>query len=1037
MKDQIHINTWYRKKEASVVKFLLENLDLPDTFFEKVEQQALAAIQKIRENPEKGSYVAKLMQQFKLSSPQGLTLMAMAESLLRIPDKKTADKLIQEKLAVGDWAEALEGADSQMVKLSKHALVTSQKILSTETDSKLGGFFKNIVAKAGAPVIRTSVKTMMGRLAQEFILGDSIENALKRAKTLESRGYRYSYDMLGEAAMTAADAQRYFQSYQEAILSLANASKSSDIHQSPSISVKLSALHPRYKYAQKRRVLEELVPRVVELCLLCKQHDIALTIDAEETDVLELSLDIFNEIARSSSLDGWNGLGIVIQAYQKRAPLVVDWVLSLAKETGRRINVRLVKGAYWDTEIKRAQVESFNEYPVFTYKFYTDLCYLYCARLLLENREFLYPQFATHNAYTAIAILNMAGDHLGYELQKLHGMGDHLYETLLEKQDRPMPACRIYAPVGSFNDLLPYLVRRLLENGANTSFVHHLTDLSIPPKDLVKNPVALARAKAGESNSQFPLPHNLFGQTRQNSKGLDLSDDFELQLFYEEMAKDATWDGHPIIDGKDVKTGLNHEILNPADHTQIIGQSWEANEHNVTQAYDIAQAAFDSWSETPAEKRAAILNKIADLYEENKPQLMSLCVREAGKTIPDALAEVREAVDFCRYYAVMAVKDFSSPQVLHGPTGELDQISLHGRGTFTCISPWNFPLAIFTGQVTAALVAGNCVVAKPAASTTAIATYAVKLMLQAGVPSNVLHLVPGSSSTIGESLLGDPRVAGVCLTGSVETAHQINRSLARSNGPIRPLIAETGGQNAMFVDSSALTEQVIRDVLSSAFQSAGQRCSALRILLLQEDNAEHVIAMLKGAMKELKIGNPAHLSTDVGPVISKQAKQGLESHIKMLTEKATEICRVELPADCTNGTFVTPVAFELKDFSLLKEEHFGPILHVIRYKSNALDDMIAQLNGLGFGLTLGIHSRIENTYRHIFQKMRVGNTYVNRNIIGAVVGVQPFGGEGLSGTGPKAGGPRYLHRFATEKVLSIDTTAQGGNTSLMSLSIEG
>lgn len=1033
MQDFTHINEWYRINETTVVNALLNELNLSDDFYEDVHKQTLEIISKIRNLPQQGSFVARLMHQFKLSSPQGLTLMAMAESLLRIPDTETQDKLIAEKLNEGDWGKAFENADQSMAKLSKFALLASQKILSDEESSGVSGFFRKAISKTGAPIIRQSVKQMISQLADEFILGSSIDKALQNAKTLEGKGYRYSYDMLGESAMTAKDAERYLQSYKHAIHAIARVAQGKNIHVSPSISVKLSALHPRFEYAQKHRVIEELTPKLVELALLCKESQIAMTIDAEEADVLELTMDVIQHVMHNSALDGWNGFGIVIQAYQKRASRLVDWAIELAKATGKALNVRLVKGAYWDTEIKRGQERGLSNYPVFTQKHHTDLSYLCCAKKLLENREYIYPQFATHNAYTVVSILNLAGDHQGFEFQKLHGMGDELYLALLEVQKQNFVPCRIYAPVGEYDDLLPYLVRRILENGANSSFVYNLTDSKITPEQLSKNPVRLTKLNSAEPHPKIPLPSKIYGGARKNSHGLDLSDDIQLQALYEELEQNTRWKANPIVGGQQIETGISSVILNPFNNTDHVGDVINAQAKDVTTAFDLCEKAFEGWTNTPADTRAACLEKCAQLMEYNLPKLMSLCIREAGKTIADAIAEVREAIDFCNYYAMKARDDFSNPMILQGVTGEQNQLSLHGRGTFVCISPWNFPLAIFVDQITAALAAGNCVIAKPAGPTPLIAAYAIQLMHESGIPGNVLHYVPGASSDIGKALLEDTRLKGVAMTGSGETAHQIQLTLAQNKGPIMPFIAETGGQNAMIVDSSALPEQVVSDVIISAFQSAGQRCSALRILFLQEEIADKVITMLSGAMEEIKVGNPARLVTDIGPVINLDAKTKLEEHITYLEAKSKKLFSVKLANECDKGSFVTPCAFELNNISELTQEHFGPILHVVRFKASELDDIIEQINQLGFGLTLGIHSRIEKTTRHIFERLKVGNTYVNRSMIGAVVGVQPFGGEGLSGTGPKAGSPRYLHRFATERSLSINTTAQGGNTTLMTL----
>ncbi|MBP6985736.1 MAG: bifunctional proline dehydrogenase/L-glutamate gamma-semialdehyde dehydrogenase PutA [Alphaproteobacteria bacterium] len=1025
------INEWYRAKEATVVKTLLKELDSNDADHEKVRQQTIELIHQIRALPQHASLVAKLMQQFKLSSPQGLTLMAMAESLLRIPDAETQDKLIAEKLSQGSWGEDTDGSENYLSKLSKLALKTSQSVLSESSNTGVSGFFKKALHKTGAPIIRQSVIQMISQLADEFILGSSMDKSLVKAKILEAKGYRYSYDMLGEAALTAEDAAKYLASYKHAIHALARISNGKDSQQSPSISVKLSALHPRYKHAQKHNVLQELTPKVLDLARLCKESDIAMTIDAEEAEVLELTLNIISRLAESPELANWNGLGLVVQAYQKRALRLTEWAIELAKKTGKIMNIRLVKGAYWDTEIKLAQEKGFDDYPVFTQKYHTDLSYLCCAKKLLENRSFVYPQFATHNAGSAIHILNLAQDLNGFEFQKLHGMGDGLYEAL--HATHPHVPCRIYAPVGEYNDLLPYLVRRILENGANTSFVHHLTDPNVSVEQLAQDPIRAAKENEGKPHPKITLPRHIYSGHRKNSIGLDLSDDMQLQSIYEELETNRRWESGPIIGGESLHTGHKDTVVNPALHTDHVGDVYWASAENVEKAFDLSEAAFENWTRTPVEMRADCLEKLANLMEENYPKLISLCIREAGKTIPDAVSEVREAVDFCRYYALNACENFAHPTELKGYTGERNLLSLHGRGTFVCISPWNFPLAIFTGQVTAALVAGNCVIAKPSSDTPLIAAFAVKLMYEAGIPQNVLHLVPGKSSDISQALIEDPRLSGIALTGSMETARQIQGQLATSQGPIIPLIAETGGQNAMIVDSSALPEQVVKDIISSAFQSAGQRCSALRVMFIQEDIADKVLEMLSGAMQELHMGNPAKLAHDIGPVINARAKNALEDHVHQLSKLAKKIYQLDPPHDLQDGTFVAPAAFELKDLSLLTEEHFGPILHVLRYKSSELDTVIDRINSLKYGLTLGIHSRIEKTCQHIFDRVRVGNVYVNRSMIGAVVGVQPFGGEGLSGTGPKAGGPHYLHRFVTERSQSINTTAMGGNASLMTM----
>lgn len=1018
-----NINAFYRQDEAAVIAGLQAQFEIPESVQRTIEARARELVQKIRTGGSKSSLVSQLMHRYRLSTPEGLALMCLAEALLRTPDTLTADRLIADKLTQADWTSLLSHASESLLVRSSGTLLNWAAHLTSD-----GAGITRHLAKGAKIPIRHAMQQGMRMIAAEFILGASMPQAHKNVQKFIRHGYRLSYDMLGEAAMTAGDAEKYFGAYRQAILDNAAQALSDDVYQNPGISVKLSALHPRYEYAQRARVVSELGPKLVELALLCREHKLSLTVDAEEADVLDLLLDIYSAVCRDPRLKGWNGMGLAVQAYQKRAIPVIEFIKHLAVECEQRFHIRLVKGAYWDTEIKRAQENGLDGYPVFTQKSHTDLSYLACAKRLLELREHIYPQFATHNAHSIVTILELVGERSGFEFQRLHGMGEALHDELV----RQGIACRIYAPVGSYADLLPYLVRRLLENGANSSFVYSLRDENVPVERVVANPIVQVQETSGQPHPAIPLPKDLYGTERTNSKAYDLSDPTQLALIDQDLLETKMWASGPIVAGGEGQ-GKAHERYSPSDHKLVIGSLTSATPEHVERAFVSAQKAFDSWSRVPVEERSQCIEKAASLLEDNLAELMALCIREAGKTIPDALAEVREAVDFCRYYARQACLDFATPQTLAGPTGENNQISLHGRGVFVCISPWNFPLAIFMGQVTAALVAGNTVLAKPAESTPLIAAFAVRLLHRAGIPADVLHLLPGSAREIGASLINDSRVAGVAMTGSVQTGHLIHRALAQKSGPIVPLIAETGGQNVMLVDSSALPEQVVQDILTSSFQSAGQRCSALRVLLLQDEVADKTLEMLAGAMQELQVGDPSRLATDVGPVINQGAQTQLEKHIKEMQSQASLIAQTPLSELCEVGTFVAPVAFEIEDLSTLKQEHFGPVLHVMRYKARDMDALLDRVNALGYGLTFGIHSRVESTIRHVVGRMRVGNSYVNRNMIGAVVGVQPFGGEGLSGTGPKAGGPFYLHRFATERTLCVNTTAQGGNASLLML----
>ncbi len=1022
--------------ETECVERLTRIAKLEPAAAARVMRMAEGLVVQTRAARVKGSGVDALMREYDLSSHEGMVLMCLAEALLRVPDAVTADRLIEDKLVKGDWNEHIGQSPSLFVNLSTWGLLITGHFVQLDPDfaAAPAALWKKFIARVGEPVVRVALKQAMGLMAKQFVMGRTIESALERARELESVGYRHSYDMLGEAALTAADAERYLQAYALAIDTIGRAAGGGELVERANISVKLSALHPRYDYAQRERVLAELVPGVRMLAERAKAAGIGLTVDAEESERLDISLEVFEQVYRSPSLVGYDGFGLAIQAYLKRGIGAAEWAVALSKSGGRRIPVRLVKGAYWDSEVKRHQERGLASYPVFTRKCSTDVSYLACAKTLLAAGSSVYPMFATHNAHTLASVVEMAGTRRDFEFQRLHGMGEELYGQVVGK-DRLGIACRIYAPVGSHEDLLPYLVRRLLENGANTSFVNRIVDERVPVDEIVSDPVAEVEALRIKPHPRIPLPINLYGANRVNSRGINLNDPAVLAPLREAMTRalERKWVAAPVVDGK-TRSGKEKPSLDPTDNRRIAGTILEADAETIKQAVDAAVAAQPAWDMTPATERAKILRRAADLFEENYFELMALCTREAGKSLADGVAEVREAVDFLRYYAQQAEEDFGKGRKMPGPTGESNELWLQGRGVFVCISPWNFPLAIFTGQVAAALAAGNAVLAKPAEQTSIIGSRAVQLLHQAGVPGGVLNFIPGRGSVVGKIAIADPRVAGVCFTGSNETSRTIQRTLAdRTSGPIATLIAETGGQNAMVVDSSALPEQVVLDVVASSFNSAGQRCSALRVLFVQEDIADRTLEVLKGYMQQLKVGDPALLETDIGPVIDKAAQEGLDAHRDWIKTQGTVVHELPLPAECAHGTFVAPLAVEIPSLDVLKGEVFGPVLHIVRWKASELDEVIAQINRTGFGLTLGIHSRIDRQVDYIQRRVRVGNIYVNRNMIGAVVGVQPFGGQGLSGTGPKAGGPYYMHRFATERTITINTAAVGGNASLLTI----
>ncbi|KTC86599.1 bifunctional proline dehydrogenase/L-glutamate gamma-semialdehyde dehydrogenase PutA [Legionella brunensis] len=1029
------INQAYRIDELTLMTELIEKAILDNKQVNDIRNQATTLVEQVRAERKKSTGIDSFLTEYSLSSDEGIALMCLAEALLRVPDNATIDGLIKDKLTSADWKSHRGQSESFFVNATTWALMLTGKVLTPErADSTLTKALFKLINRSGEGMVRKAVDTAMRIMSKQFVTGRTIIEALGRAKKKEARGYRYSYDMLGEAALTSVDANRYFIAYKNAIEAIGQSvDKNTNVYQRPGISIKLSALHPRYQEAQHARVMEELPPKLLELAQLAKKFDIAMTIDAEESERLELSLDIIERVFRDDSLHSWHGFGIAVQSYQKRAFYLLDWIADLARSKQRRMMVRLIKGAYWDSEIKKTQMLGLSEYPVFTRKVFTDVSFQACAKKILTMTDAIYPQFATHNAYSVAMILNLVGSYRDFEFQCLHGMGNELYEQIVPANRLGIP-CRIYAPVGSHEDLLPYLVRRLLENGANSSFVNRIVDEKAPISSLVEDPVSKANHLLGKINQNIPLPVSIFLPERKNSSGFDFSDRAavaKLQQQYAEMDL-SRWHAKPLVAGKQ-GGDVDRSVTSPQNFDSPIGRVSNATIEDVDWALAQAEQAFPSWSVISVNERAAYIERFAQLLEENMPELLAMTCLEAGKTWSDGVAEVREAIDFCRYYSMMAEKLMAKPMSLHGYTGELNELSLHGRGVIACISPWNFPLAIFTGQVVAALVTGNCVIAKPAEQTSIIATFAVQLMHQAGIPNNVVQLLPGNGEVVGATLVADKRVKGVIFTGSTQTAASINKTLATRGGEIIPLIAETGGQNAMIVDSSALLEQVTVDAITSAFGSAGQRCSALRVLFVQEEVYPRMIELLKGAMAELRIGDPRWLSTDLGPVIDGEALASLKAHVNSMQQDHEIIYQCQLPEECNAGYYMPPTAIAISNMSALKKEVFGPVLHVISYKRKELDEVIQQINDTDYGLTLGIHSRINQTVEYIRKRIHAGNCYVNRNMIGAVVGLQPFGGEGLSGTGPKAGGPYYLLRLCHERTYTVDTTAAGGNASLMSL----
>ena len=1033
------ITAAYRRPETDAVPMLLEQARLPEPVASAAHNLAYQLAEKLRNQKTatgRAGMVQSLLQEFSLSSQEGVALMCLAEALLRIPDKATRDALIRDKISNGNWQSHIGRSPSLFVNAATWGLLFTGRLVSTHNEASLSRSLNRIIGKSGEPLIRKGVDMAMRLMGEQFVTGETIAEALANARKLEEKGFRYSYDMLGEAALTQADAQAYMISYQQAIHAIGKASNGRGIYEGPGISIKLSALHPRYSRAQYERVMEELYPRLKSLTLLARQYDIGINIDAEEADRLEISLDLLEKLCFEPELAGWNGIGFVIQAYMKRCPFVIDYLIDLATRSRRRLMIRLVKGAYWDSEIKRAQMEGLEGYPVYTRKVYTDVSYLACAKKLLGVPNLIYPQFATHNAHTLAAIYQLAGQNYypgQYEFQCLHGMGEPLYEQVVGKiadgkLNRP---CRIYAPVGTHETLLAYLVRRLLENGANTSFVNRIADTTLPLDELVADPVAAVEAlaakegAAGLPHPKIPLPRELYGNDRLNSAGLDLANEHRLASLSSALLNSALqkWQATPMLEAP-VADGELTPVINPAEPKDIVGYVREATADEVDQALESAVNAAPIWFATPPQERAAILERAAMLMENQMQQLIGILVREAGKTFSNAIAEVREAVDFLHYYAGQVQHDFDNET--HRPLGPV-----------VCISPWNFPLAIFTGQIAAALAAGNSVLAKPAEQTPLIAAQGIAILREAGVPPGVVQLLPGLGETVGAQLTTDDRVRGVMFTGSTAVATLLQRNLATrldAQGRPTPLIAETGGMNAMIVDSSALTEQVVVDVMASAFDSAGQRCSALRILCLQDDVADHTLTMLRGAMAECRMGNPGRLSTDIGPVIDAEAKASIEKHIQAMRAKGRKVFQAvrdnrEDAREWQSGTFIAPTLIELESVDELEKEVFGPVLHVVRYRRDTLGQLIDRINASGYGLTLGVHTRIDETIAQVTGNAHVGNLYVNRNMVGAVVGVQPFGGEGLSGTGPKAGGPLYLYRLLAnrpENALAVTLARQDG-----------
>lgn len=1016
-------SSYFQHSEEQAVKALLEDLDWGDERSSAAHRRARELVETVRGQKRAAGQLEVFMRDYSLNSEEGLALMTLAEALLRIPDKKTAQALINDKVAASDWLKNIGSSDDWFVKAAGMGLFMTSKTLNS------------FMRRAGEPIVREAMVRAMQILGKQFVLGHDIEAAFQNAEKYKKVGYRMSYDMLGEGARTAVDAEDYFEGYAHAIDYIGERANPKD-EKRPGISVKLSALHPRYEYAQESRCVPQMVEKLSVLASKAADYNMALTIDAEESERLNTSLQIFEAVLDDKALGDWQGFGLAIQGYMKSAPHVIDHVVALAEERERQIQVRLIKGAYWDSEIKKAQVEGLDDFPVYTRKAHTDMAYLACAQKLLAKTDNIYPMFGTHNAHSVAAVLEMAADKQGqFEFQKLFGMGQALFDQMIEQGH----GVSIYAPVGPHKDLLPYLVRRLLENGANSSFVNRILDADVPVGELVACPVEKTKSYKQFKHPKIALPKDMFQheppQGRINSRGMDLNAPEDVDAVFGAVRDMSTsYQAASVIDGEKYRQGVAEDIKNPAILSDVVGHVYNLELRYVNDVFDIAEDGYKQWSNTHPVQRAEALLQAADTLEARRDECIGLLIREAGKTLGDAVGEVREAVDFLRYYAQKGEELFSPEGLeLPGPTGESNHLLMQGRGIFVCISPWNFPLAIFTGQIAAALMAGNAVITKPAEQTPLIASVMVEILHEAGVPEAALNMVTGDGR-VGAQLVSHPNVAGVAFTGSTAVAREINITLAKKDGPIVPLIAETGGQNAMIVDSSALPEQVIDDVIVSAFGSAGQRCSALRVLCVQDDIAQQIIHMLQGAMRELNVGDPMDLSSDIGPVIDDDAKAVLMHHRESLKGFGELLCEVPLDMELAReGHFFGPCAYEIRSVNDLKKEVFGPILHVLRYKKEELGEILQDLKDTGYGLTFGVHSRLQSTQTQLSLSLPVGNVYVNRSMTGAVVGSQPFGGHGLSGTGPKAGGPNYLQRFASERVVSIDTTAAGGNASLVSL----
>ncbi|MEP1448605.1 MAG: bifunctional proline dehydrogenase/L-glutamate gamma-semialdehyde dehydrogenase PutA [Paraglaciecola sp.] len=988
------IRNFYRIDEDLAIEHILPDAEVNMLARSRAWERARKMVLQIRNDQEGTGVVDALLNEYSLSSSEGVVLMCLAEALLRVPDKKTQDKLISDKLSKGQWSSHLGNSDSLFVNASSWGLLLTGGLVNYANQHNQFGILKKTLGKVGEPVIRKAMNIAMKVMGQQFVMGETIEDAVQRAQDKERKGYVYSYDMLGEGARTQKDADEYFDAYAQAIKVIGKAAEGKGPRKSPGISVKLSAIHPRYEFTHRDRVMAEIPPKLKELCLLAKESNIGLTVDAEESERLDISLDIIEQVFSDPDLIGWDGFGLAVQSYQKRAMFVIDWVRELTQKVGRKMMVRLVKGAYWDTEIKNAQKDGLVHFPVFTRKSSTDVSYHACANRLLDFRDTIYPQFATHNAYTAAVIVELAGDDkVGFEFQCLHGMGDSLYDQIVSQEEIQ---CRIYAPVGEHEDLLAYLVRRLLENGANSSFVNAIVDETRPVESLLEDPVEKTQRLKHKYNDQIQKPIALFGSERNNSKGLDVTDINQITALKDNL--DSWYEQHLLQEGQ-VPEGA-HAVRNPANSNEIIGFHHFDTQQQMADKLTTAHNAFETWSATPMSERADLLRRTAEILERNMGELIALCIKEAGKVASDGVDEVREAVDFCRYYAARAEE-----------LAEDDRLA--PRGVVFCISPWNFPLAIFLGQVAAALVTGNTVIAKPAEQTSLIALHALQLMEYVGLPAGVVQAVIASGPDVGDALLPDERIKAVMFTGSTATGNIIANALAQRGGEQVPLIAETGGQNCMIVDSTALPEQVVDDVIASGFQSAGQRCSALRVLFLQEEIADTVTEMLIGALHELSVGDPAYLATDIGPVIDKQALANLQAHAEDMLHNGTLLYECKVPTN--KGSFFAPKLYQISDISVLKREVFGPCVHIVRFKADEIEQTVEKINATGFGLTMGIHTRIDIRALELIKLSRAGNVYVNRNMIGAIVGVQPFGGRGLSGTGPKAGGPNYLTRLMLEK----------------------